>query len=240
MLLRFVEARDYPLDPGLFRVKQPPMRSDPLPRYLQETDYRRLETTVLRATQGDSYDACFDQAWFLTLAHTGLRLSELLGLRLEDLGLTAGRAIVRGSKPGRDRVVYLTPPLIGALKRYFAHRPDLPEEDRAFVLHGRSPSARTIQRRLAGYGQQAGVRVSPHKLRHTFATRLVNQGMPIHSLRKMLGHRHLNTTRLYARIYDETLHEQFKEAMSSLETIPVENWPRVTVAPALEEDAVRK
>ncbi len=49
--------------------------------------------------------------------------------------------------------------------------------------------------------------------------------MPIHSLRKLLAHQHLNTTQLYARVYDETLSEQFKAAMSRLEAIPVDNWP---------------
>jgi integrase len=82
-----------------------------------------------------------------------------------------------------------------------------------------------MQRRLTRYGKQAGVAVSPHRLRHTLATRLINQGMPIHSLRKLLGHEHLNTTQIYARIYDETLYGQFKETMSRLEAIPIDGWP---------------
>jgi len=80
------------------------------------------------------------------------------------------------------------------------------------------------------------VHVSPHRLRHTLATRLINNSMPIHSLRKLLGHQDLNTTQIYARIYDETLYERFKAAMSRLEAIPVENWPGVhTSIPALAE-----
>jgi site-specific recombinase XerD len=231
MVLRFMEARDYPLDPGLFRV-QPPAKGaeSALPRYLPEADYRRLETKVLQVTQEGSYNACFDRAWFLTLAHTGVRLSELLALRLDDLDLAAGRATVRDSKPGRDRVVYLTPPLIDALGRYLEQRPDLPGEDRIFLLRRRSPSGRAIQRRLAKFGQQAGLHVTPHRLRHTLATRLINRDMPIHSLRKLLGHQNLGTTQLYARIYDETLYAQFKAAMSRLEAIAVEDWPGAGVA----------
>ena len=53
--------------------------------------------------------------------------------------------------------------------------------------------------------------------RRALATRLINQGMPIHSLRKLLGHQHLNTTQIYARVYDQTLHEQFQSAMSRVE-----------------------
>ena len=57
------------------------------------------------------------------------------------------------------------------------------------------------------------------------ATRLVNQGMPTQSLRKLLGHQNLRTTQLYAQIYDETLYRQFKDAMSSLDAIAVSDWP---------------
>ena len=60
--------------------------------------------------------------------------------------------------------------------------------------------------------------------------------MPIHSLRKLLGHQYLNTTQVYARIYDETLYEQFKAAMSRLEAIAVDDWPGVDIGkPALAE-----
>jgi integrase/recombinase XerD len=195
-----------------------------LPRYLPEPEYRRLEITVLESTQVDTYNACIDRAWFLVLAHTGMRLSEMLALGLDDLDLAAERAIVRGSRPGHDRVVFLTPILIEALHRYLKKRPELPDEGRVFVLHRRSPTPRTIQRRLRGYGEKAGVGVSPHKLRHTMATRLLNQGMPLHSLQKLLGHEHLNTTQIYARIYDETLYRQFREATARLEGLATSGW----------------
>jgi site-specific recombinase XerD len=154
-------------------------------------------------------------------------LSELLALGLDDLDLAAERAIVRGSKPGRDRVVFLTPALVEALQRYLSRRPDLPDEERVFVLRGRSPTPRTIQRRLKKYGRNAGVDVSPHKLRHTLATRLLNQGMPIHSLRKLLGHQHLNTTQIYARIYDQTLYRQFREATARLDGLAASEWQQM-------------
>lgn len=228
MLLRFLEMRGYPIDPGLFRVEPPNKENISLPRYLPEPDYRRLEAVVLEATSADTYNACFDRAWFLILAHTGLRLSEMLALELVDLYLPAERAIVRGSKPGHDRVVFLTPGLVKALNRYLEIRPVLPSENRVFVLRERSPSPRTIQRRLSKYGKQASVHVTPHKLRHTMATRLLNQGMPIHSLRKLLGHQNLGTTQIYARIYDETLYRQFVEAISGLDINTAGVWPGAT------------
>ena len=60
--------------------------------------------------------------------------------------------------------------------------------------------------------------MSPHRLRHTFATRLLNQRMPIKSLRKLLGHQILKTTQIFARVYDKTLYKQFQDAMTRLET----------------------
>jgi site-specific recombinase XerD len=131
--------------------------------------------------------------------------------------------------PGRDRVVYLTPRLVAALQHYLQQCSTPPAEDHVFLLRGRSPSARTLQRRLAGYVQEAGiVDVTPHRLRHTFATRLLNQGLPIHSLKKLLGHQNLDTTQIYARLYDNVLYHQFKEAMSQIEGVAVELWPGVT------------
>lgn len=222
MLLRFVEGRGCHVDPGLFRVEPPKRVGVSLPRYLPESEYRLLETTVLESTRADTYNACFDRGWFLTLAHTGIRLSELLALGLDDLDLAEERAIVRGSKPGHDRVVFLTPALVEALHNYLEKRPELPDEERVFVLRGRSPTPRTIQRRLKKYGGKAGVDVSPHKLRHTMATRSLNQGMPIHSLQKLLGHEHLNTTQVYAQIYDQTLYRQFREATARLEGLALD------------------
>ena len=227
-LLRFLEERDYPLDPGLFRIR-PPKQPESLPRYLPEADYRRLETAVMQATEADTYHASLDRACFLAFAHTGMRISELLDWRLDDLNLAAGYSVIYGSKAGRDRVVFLTPPLISALQRYLDHRPELDDNDRVFILHERSPTARTIQRRIGEYGQVIVIKVTPHILRHTLATRLINQGMPIASLQKLLGHKHLSTTQIYAQIYDETLYKQFSAAMSDLEAIAVEDWPRPVV-----------
>jgi site-specific recombinase XerD len=105
------------------------------------------------------------------------------------------------------------------------------------LLYGCSPTDRTSQRRLARYAAQAGVQATAHRLRHTLAARLINQGMPIHSLRKLLGHQYLNTTQVYARVYDETLYEQLKAAMSRLEAIAVDDWPGVDVSePAVAEN----
>ena len=235
-LIKFAQGRDCPVDPALFLVKAPRSNAKPLPRHLSESEYRRLEKHIMQATDGDSYGAAYDRAWFLTLAHTGLRISELMDLRMGDLSLAAGRAIVRGSKPGDDRALYLTPALIGALQRFLPQRPELPGEDHIFLLHRRLPCVWTIRDRLTKYARQIELQVTPHRLRHTFATRLINRGLSIQSLRKLMGHRSINTTMIYAQIYDETLQAQFRDAMSQMESIAVVDWPQPRIAlPVLAE-----
>ena len=220
--LRFVVEQDIPLTANLFRVAYPE-RPDALPRYLSENEYRRLEQVVLEQTADDTLVATRDRAWFFTLAHTGVRVSELVNLRLGDLD--GGRLIVRGGKNARDRVVYLTPILTEALQRYLSHR-GTAEDDHLWLDDGRPLKDHQVRYRLRCWGKLCGVSVTPHRLRHTLATRLINQGMSLESLRKLLGHKHLTTTQQYARIYDVTVREQFETAMARIVGIAVKDWPR--------------
>lgn len=73
-----------------------------------------------------------------------------------------------------------------------------------------------IQGRLNRYGQQAQVAVSPHRLRHTLATRLLNGGMPVTSLQRLLGHKKLETTLIYARVHNETVRRDYERAQARL------------------------
>jgi integrase len=63
-----------------------------------------------------------------------------------------------------------------------------------------------------------------------YATRLINQGVSLVSLQKLMGHKHLHTTQRYARVYDATVQEQFQQAMANLEGIAVHDWPQPTIA----------
>jgi site-specific recombinase XerD len=221
--LRFVSDRDIPLDANLFRVAYPE-RAEALPRYLEESEYNRLEQVVLAQTADDTPTSARDRAWFFTLAHTGLRISELLNLRLADLDLVGGRLIVQG-KNKRDRVVYLTPTLTHALQAHLSHR-EAVADDHLWLDAGRPLRDQQVRYRLRRWGQFCGVAVTPHRLRHTLATRLINQGMSLESLRKLLGHKNLSMTQHYARIYDATVREQFQTAMANIEGIAVSDWPQ--------------
>ena len=86
--------------------------------------------------------------------------------------------------------------------------------------------AHLIPDRLKRWGSKAQIEpMNPHRLRHTLATMLINQGMPIVSLQKLLGHQDINKTLIYARVHDETVKEQFVAAMNQIERIPTNDWP---------------
>jgi integrase/recombinase XerD len=234
--LRFIVDQDIPLDVNLFRVTfpEPP---EALPRHLSESEYRRLEQTAFAQTAQDTLTDSRERAWFLTLAYTGLRICELLDLRLADLDLAGGRLTIRGGKNTRDRIVYLTPTLIQALQNYLVHRKSV-ADDHLWLIEAEPMPDHQVRLRLHHWGQFSGVEVTPHRLRHTFATRLINQGVSLPSLQKLLGHKFLHTTQRYARVYDATVREQFQQAMANLEGVTVLNWPQPTMAIATVEQPV--
>ena len=82
-----------------------------------------------------------------------------------------------------------------------------------------------VRGQLGRWGKLCGVKVTPHQLRHAFATQLINQDLPIESLRKLLGDQTLNMTQRYARLYDATVQQQFKSAPEAFEGILIRDWP---------------
>jgi integrase/recombinase XerC/integrase/recombinase XerD len=221
--LRFAQEQELPVATNIFRIPYP-APSQPLPRYLTDADYLSLARTVFSSTASGSLRHTLDRTWFLTLAHTGLRTCELLNLRLHDLDLSGQRLMIRGSKNYCDRVVFLTPALTTALSTYLCLRPS--SEDDHLWLDGDKPLASSrVRYCVARWGKAAAVAVSPHRLRHTLATQLVNQGMPLSSVAKLLGHRSLNTTQHYARLFEQTVKDQFVTAIAFIEGIAVE-WPQ--------------
>ena len=216
--LGYLEERGHPVRPSVFRVKRP-KRGDPLPRFLTESDYRRLENAVLQSTQAGERDNLLDRAWFYLLSEAGLRISEARDLRLGDIDLVAQRLIVRQGKENRDRTVPLSPTLLAALRAYLPVRGEA-QTGHLLIYRQQAVTFDLIRGRLSRYGQQAQVAVSPHRLRHTLATRLLNEGMPITSLQRLLGHEKLETTLLYARVHDETVRRDFERAQARLAPTP--------------------
>ncbi len=213
-----------------------PTSGDHLPRYLTSTEYQRLEQVVREQTQAATPEDLFNRAWFYLLAHAGLRRSEVRNLRLADCDLHSGRLRVQSGKGDRDRVVPMTAQLMRTLQDYLVVREAAPT-DHLLTYRGTAVRLHLIANRLGRWGKLAQIdRLTPHRLRHTLATFLINQGMPITSLQKFLGHQDINDTLIYARVYDETVRKQFAAAMAGVEAIAVHDWP-VPIAQPVPADA---
>ncbi len=209
---------------AVLRVKAP-VAEDLLPRYLTSAAYQRLEQVAQQESVRDRPQDRFNLAWFYLLAHGGLRLSEVRNLRLEDCDLMGQRLRVRSGKGNRDRLIPMTDQLAIVLQAYLLVREPEPKQH-LLVYRKTAVKDHLIPDRLKRWGLQAGIQpLTPHRLRHTLATLLINQGMPIVSLQKFLGHQDINKTMIYARVHDHTVKEQFATAMSQIESTPVTNWP---------------
>lgn len=224
MFWRDLLNRDQVTNGAVLQVKAPE-GGDHLPRYLSVSEFQRLEQVVQAETAGDEPQDRFNRTWFYLLAHTGIRHSELLNLRLADCDLNGKRLRVQAGKGDRDRVIPLTDYLVACLQAYLMVREPAPT-DHLLVYQGAAVKAHLVPDRLRRYGQAAGIQgLSPHRLRHTLATFLVNQGMPIVSLQKLLGHQDINKTLIYARVHDQTVQRQFASAMAQIEALAIGDWP---------------
>lgn len=224
MFWRDLLAQERVTNGALLLVKAPVI-GDHLPRFLTQTEFYRLERIVQDETAALTSQDIFNRTWFYLLAHTGVRISELLNLRIGDCDLVGRRLRVQSGKGDRDRVLPLTDYLVSLLSTYLTLRESAPT-DHLLIYKEAAVKTNLIPDRLRRFGQKAQiVPMSPHRLRHTLATLLINQGMPIVSLQRFLGHQDINDTLIYARVHDETVKNQFATAMSSIETVHVPDWP---------------
>ena len=157
-----------------------------------------------------------DRAAFLLLWQSGMRVGEVEELRLENLDLPARRLTVRQSKGMKDRTVFMTDTSVQALLEYLAVRGPGPT-DHVFLYRNQPVCKDLIRGRIKAAGERVGVKVYPHRLRHTAATQLLNAGCRVTSIQKFLGHKKLNTTMIYARVHDQTAADDYYAAMSQVE-----------------------
>lgn len=154
-----------------------------------------------------------DRAILELFFSTGLRVSELCALNA-DIDLTRDELSVRG-KGEKVRVVFLSPAAKDAVRDYLKARNDMEEalfvDGRPNKLHRITP--RDVQRHLKSYVARAGITnvVTPHTLRHAFATDLLSNGADIRSVQQLLGHASINTTQIYTHITDAHLREVHKK-----------------------------
>lgn len=177
------------------------------------------ELTKLIATPDASPLGRRDRAVLETLYSAGLRVGELVGLQLDDVDTAAGVARVRG-KGKRERVAMLGPPCVTAMNEWLGQRGHLAaRSDRpvkaVFLNHrGTALTTRSVGRLLCKYLGRAGLdpAVSPHTLRHSFATHLLDNGADIRTVQELLGHRNLTTTQVYTHVTTQRLNETYRSA----------------------------
>ena len=179
-------------------------------------------TRLLDSANGTDLKSLRDKAILELLFSTGLRVSELCSLT-NDLNLNADEFSIRG-KGGKVRVVFLSDEAKRTLKNYLAKRQDM--SDALFVQIGKEISSkqdlgkndsaltrRSIERIVKQYAIKAGIskKVTPHIIRHCFATDLLSNGADIRSVQMMLGHSNISTTQIYTHITDKTLRDVHKK-----------------------------
>ncbi len=200
------------VDPTL-RIENPKL-GRPLPDTLTERDVERL----LQAPDLTSTLGFRDRTMLEVLYASGLRVTELVTLRLSDINLRQGVVRVMG-KGSKERLVPLGEEAISWLQRYIQEaRPELLKknlaEDAVFPsTHGKAMTRQTFWHRIKQHAQTAGIerKLSPHTLRHAFATHLLNHGADLRVVQLLLGHSDLSTTQIYTHVAQhrmKALHSQ--------------------------------
>ncbi|MBI4733106.1 MAG: tyrosine-type recombinase/integrase [Chloroflexi bacterium] len=197
-------------------------KSKPLPKDVPVEQLRHL----IRAVQAEAAfpypgrrrNGRMDLAWFLLMLHSGLRSAEIRNLKMKDIEWEARRLRIVQAKGMKDRLVYLSQASLSALREYLEVRGPaeaLPEN--VFIYRHRPLSKTYLFMRMRTYGRRCGVHAAPHHLRHSCATLLLNAGAPVVTVQTILGHKNVDTTMGYARLYDGTVAADYYQAMNLVE-----------------------
>jgi integrase/recombinase XerD len=191
-----------------------PRKTNKLPEVLSRDEVMRL----IAAAHGDSPIALRDRALLELMYACGLRASEATGLEIDDLDLGEQMLRARG-KGSKERVVPIGRSAVAALTAYAEHgRPELVgvlNERHVFVnSRGGGLTRQGLYKIIKGHAETAGLagRVSPHTLRHTFATHVLAGGCDLRVLQEMLGHADVATTQVYTHLSSERLRDVYFEA----------------------------
>jgi integrase/recombinase XerD len=193
---------------------RPPRSRGRLPKVLTRDEVNRL----LEQPRGSSPGALRDRALLETMYACGLRATEAITLELSELDLDAAILRARG-KGSKERLVPIGSKAVTSLRAYLDQaRPrlvGLRDEPRVFLnLRGHGLSRQGLYKIVQGHAKSAGLeqRMSPHTLRHTFATHLLAGGCDLRSLQEMLGHADIGTTQIYTHLSAERLRDVYFDA----------------------------
>lgn len=209
---RFLSRQNYiKSNPTLYLIT--PKAGKKLPDFLDVLEVESL----LSMPKSDSFIGLRDKAILEVLYTTGIRVGELVSLSLNDLDYLGGLIKVKG-KGRKERLIPLGMGAARIIRNYLDIRngvKDINNERALFVnTRGKRISARSIRRRISYYIKLTGIRkkVSPHMLRHSFATHLLNAGADLRAVQEMLGHVSLSTTQIYTHVTTERLKKVYDKA----------------------------
>jgi site-specific recombinase XerD len=230
--LSFLREDGLEIHPSLENIQRL-KQAERLPRYLSSEQVRRLREAIEGAVTSpenklENYDVLLIRAVFYLLWQGGLRVGEVEELHFFDFYISpenrAKRLFIRDSKWRKGRAVYLTDVSLEALRAYLTARGVNNADGYVFVRDGLPLKKNFLCSRLKRFGKQVDVDISPHRLRHTFATQLLNVGCAVTSIQKLLGHTNLNTTMTYARAFDQTVMLDYFRAVDVIEAHPGGLW----------------
>ncbi len=191
-----------------------PKREKRLPKFLEPTEI----TNLLEAPSKNTWEEKRDRAILETLYSSGLRVSELVGLNHDDVDFFSGLVRVRG-KGKKERIVPVGAIAAKAIQEYMAMK--APRENdgggkRALYMNrsGGRLTDRSVRRMILKYARRIALRkeVSPHMLRHSFATHMLDRGADLRSVQELLGHENLSTTQIYTHVTTKRLKEVYDSA----------------------------
>jgi integrase/recombinase XerC len=193
-----------------------PKQEKRLPRFLEYEEVKRL----LETPPMDNWLSARDRAILETLYSTGIRVSELVALNMNDVDFLGEVVHVRG-KGKKERITPISSSAIQIIQHYMEYRNKRAQTNINFdpkVLfvnkHGRRLSTRSVRRKMDKYLKIAGLdpSISPHTLRHSFATHMLDKGADLRSVQELLGHQSLSTTQIYTHLSTSKIKEIYKGA----------------------------
>jgi len=193
-----------------------PKQEKKLPRFLEYEDIKKL----LGTPPVNTWLGARDRAILETLYSTGIRVSELVALNMDDVDFLGEVVHVRG-KGKKERIAPIGSSALQVIQHYMEYRNKRAQSNGNFdskVLfvnkHGRRLSTRSVRRKMDKYLKIAGLdpAISPHTLRHSFATHMLNNGADLRSVQELLGHQSLSTTQVYTHLTTRKLKEVYDGA----------------------------
>jgi integrase/recombinase XerC len=192
------------------RLVATPRQEKRLPALLTVDDAQRL----MEAAKGDDDSGFRDRAVLETLYSTGVRAGELIGINHEDINRHDRLIRIRG-KGRKERIVPVGKRALEAIDAYSARRSGRASSSAVFTnASGKRLTARTVQRILGNYRKKLGLpqKASPHTLRHSFATHMLESGADLRAIQELLGHASLSTTQRYTHVNLDSLMETYDKA----------------------------